>query len=56
MVKVKDCDWSKAPMWKKRLSGSLSYLVAAVVALYDPVGVDRALFEVLSEQFEDDGQ
>lgn len=56
MVKVRDCKWTRAPSWVKRLSGCASYLLCACFALLAPVHTDKALYEVLREQFEDDGQ
>ena len=43
--------WLKASMLEKRLSGCLSYLLAAVASLINPVAVDKAMLKVLQEQF-----
>lgn len=43
--------WEVASLMEKRLSGFCSYIVAAFYALLYPVEVDRALLDVLRDQF-----
>lgn len=56
MVKVKDCEWTRASPLRKRVSGCFSYLLMALVALFAPVSADMEMYKVLREQFEDDGK
>ena len=56
MVKVKDCEWTRASSLRKRVSGCFSYLLMALVALFAPVNADMEMYKVLREQFEDDGK
>jgi hypothetical protein len=43
--------WHAMPRWKKKLSGFFSYLAAAIFALFNPESTDRAMYEILAEQF-----
>ena len=45
--------WAKASGLEKRVSGFFAYLLAAIASLVDPVGIDRAMLEVLTEQFKE---
>ena len=40
-------------MWKKRLHGFASYMMAALAALIWPVETDKAMYTTLIDQFED---
>jgi hypothetical protein len=56
-MKIKDDSlWAKSPMWKKRLQGFGSYLIAAMTALVFPVEVDKAIYSILRDQFSDEEQ
>ena len=46
--------WGQASQFARRISGFFVYLLAALVALYDPVLADETMFKVLREQFHDD--
>ena len=45
--------WAKTSMLSKRLNGFLTYTVAAWLALFLPIIIDKVLCKVLNEQFED---
>jgi hypothetical protein len=49
-----DSSWAKRPMWEKRLHGFATYLMAALAALVFPIEVDKAMFDALCEQFENE--
>jgi hypothetical protein len=38
---------------EKSVNGFLTYLLAAILSLVDPNGVDRAMMETLVEQYDD---
>lgn len=46
--------WAKLPMWNKRLHGFASYLMAAMASLVFPIETDKAMLDVLRDQFEED--
>lgn len=48
-----ESSWAKRPMWKKRLHGFASYMMAALAALIWPVETDKAMYTTLIDQFED---
>lgn len=53
-IKVRKASaWAKCPMWKKRLHGFASYMIAAFAALIWPVEIDKAAYTALRDQFED---
>lgn len=55
VLKVRqESSWAKRPMWKKRLHGFASYILAALAALVFPIEADKAMFEALSDQFDVD--
>ena len=43
--------WYKLPMWKKRLHGWACYQFSSWISLIYPVGVDKAMYKVLKDQF-----
>lgn len=44
-------EWGKAPRWKRRLHGFISYMICAVLALWQPEAVDLAMLDTLQQQF-----
>lgn len=45
--------WHSAPGWKKRLHGLIGAAIYVVWILINPDSADRALYEVLRDQFDE---
>lgn len=53
---IKDSDWKRLPLWKKRMSGFICYFIFAFVALLYPIEADLAIYKTLKDQFLGDGK
>jgi hypothetical protein len=50
-LSLKDCRWTRASMFTKRISGFASYALSALVSLFIPIETDKVMFSTLHQQF-----
>lgn len=50
----KNCPWANRPMWQLRVHGFFTYLFCAFTSVIWPVQTDKAMFDTLSQQFEEE--